>query len=475
MKSYKVLLGNKIIEQSSNMISVISPISNKEFAKVPGIESIEQIDSIFEISNSVFKEYKTTTFEERKERLLKFCELLENNKEELSDILVNEIAKNKNDSLKEIIRSIDYIKETIIEYKEIIDNPLVIDENTHGISGKKGEFIYQPLGVILAISPFNYPVNLLISKLAPALISGNVVVYKPATQGSIIGARISELLYESGFVNGEVTCIIGSGKDIGDSLILNKHVKMISFTGSTNVGQHISNVTSGVRLVLELGGKDPAIVLEDADLDLATKEIVNGAFNYNGQRCTAIKRVLAHESIYDKLVTKLNDSLNNLKIGTAKENNDITELISQKSLNYNLGLVNDALEKGATSLQKIETNGNILKPMILSNVNLNARIAWEEPFGPILPVIRFSSVKEAIEIANKSEFGLQASIFTNNLLKAREISLEIEVGTVNINRSSSRGPDIFPFLGIKSSGFGTQGIRDAILSMNQIKGIIHNN
>lgn len=475
MENYKVVLGNKIIDHSSNMIQVLSPISNKAFAQVPGIESKEQIDSIFELAQNVFKKYRRTSIEQREKRLLRFCSLLEKNKNELAEILVKEIAKNKNDSLKEIVRSIEYIKETIEEYKKIIDNPLVIDETTHKIKGKIGEFIYQPLGVVLAISPFNYPVNLLISKLAPALISGNVVVYKPATQGSIVGARISELLYESGFNNGEVSCIIGSGSDIGDTLILNKHVKMISFTGSTNVGKHIFDVTSGVKLVLELGGKDPAIILPDANLDLATKEIINGAFNYNGQRCTAIKRVLAHKDIYDELVSKLNESLKTLKVGSAIEDNDITELISQKSLSYNIDLVNDALNNGATSLQKIETNGNILKPIILSQVNLNARIAWEEPFGPILPIIKYNSVDEAIEIANQSEFGLQASIFTADLQQAKQIALEIESGTVNINRSSSRGPDIFPFLGIKGSGFGVQGVRDAIISMNEIKGIIQNN
>lgn len=475
MMNYKVLLGNKIIKDSRNMIGVVSPITNEVFAQVPGVESKEQIDSIFELAQEVFKKYRKTTLEQRENMLLKFCDLLDKNKEELADILVKEIAKNKNDSLKEITRSIDYIKETIEEYKNIIKNPLVIDEKVHKIKGKVGEFIYQPLGVILAISPFNYPVNLLISKLAPALISGNVVVYKPATQGSVVGARISELLYESGFVNGEVSCIIGSGADIGDTLILNKHVKMISFTGSTNVGKHISDVTSGVKLVLELGGKDPAIILPDADLQLATKEIMNGAFNYNGQRCTAIKRVLVHKDVYNDLVAKLNESLKTLKIGSAIDNNEITELISQKSLAYNIDLINDALSKGAVSLQKVETQGNILSPMIFSEVNLNTRLAWEEPFGPILPIIKFNSIEEAIEIVNKSEFGLQASIFTNDLKKAREIALEIESGSVNINRSSSRGPDIFPFLGIKGSGFGIQGIRDAIISMNEVKGIIHNN
>lgn len=474
MQNYRVLVGKKIIKESTQMMQVISPLTNKPFAQVPSIESKEQISMVFETANEAFKKYRKTSFEQRKNMLLKFCELLDKNKEELANILVDEIAKNKNDSLKEVIRSIDYIKETIIEYKKIIDNPLIINEKIHGIPGKIGEFIYQPLGVVLAISPFNYPINLLVSKLAPALISGNTIVYKPATQGSIVGARISELLYESGFINGEVSCIIGSGANIGDSLILNKYVKMISFTGSTNVGKHILDVTSGVKLVLELGGKDPAIILPDADLELATKEIIAGAFNYNGQRCTAIKRVIAHKDIYDKLVSQLNDALLNLKIGSAKENNDITELISEKSLNYNIDLINDALSKGATSLQKLQNKGNILYPMIFSNVDLNTRIAWEEPFGPILPIIKFNHIEEAIDIANKSEFGLQASIFTNDLEEAKKIALEIEAGTVNINKSSSRGPDIFPFLGIKGSGFGVQGIKDAIISMNEIKGIVHN-
>lgn len=474
MKQYKVLIGNKLVKNSENMINVKSPITNELLASLPAIKSQSEIENIFEQSQKSFLKFKDVSLFKREEMLLKFCDLLDKNKEELANILVYEIAKNKKDSLKEIERSIDYIKETIIEYKKIINNPLIIDEKTHGIKGKTGEFIYQPLGVILAISPFNYPVNLLISKLAPALISGNTVVYKPASQGSIVGARISELLYESGFVNGEVSCVIGSGSTIGDSLITNKYVKMISFTGSTSVGQHIADITSGVKLVLELGGKDSAIVLEDADLDLAAKEIINGAFNYNGQRCTAIKRVILHNDIYDIFVDKLNKLLQNLKIGTALENNDITELISEKSLQYNLELINDAIKHGSVTKQEIRYEKNLLYPMIFSNVSLESKIAWEEPFGPILPIIKFKNIKEAIEISNKSIFGLQSSIFTKNLDLAKEIALKLEVGTVNINKASSRGPDIFPFLGIKKSGFGVQGIKDAIYSMNEIKGIIFN-
>ena len=328
----------------------------------------------------------------------------------------------------------------------------------------------------MAISPFNYPLNLLVSKLAPALISGNTVVYKPATQGSCLGAYISLLLYEAGFQNGEISCIIGKGSEIGDLILENKDVNMISFTGSTHIGKKISQLNPLIPVILELGGKDAAIVLKDADIAKTAKDIVAGAFQYNGQRCTGIKRVLVDEKISYKLIDAINYELNKLSVGTAAEgNNNITEMINIDAAKYNLSLILDALKNSALTDQNIRLlENNILAPVVLYNVNSKCRIYYEEQFGPVLPIINFKSIEEAIEINNDSEYGLQASIYTENIELANKIAKSLDVVTVNINRSPSRGPDIFPFGGIKHSGKGMQGIKESIISMNIIKGIIQN-
>ncbi|MDE6289729.1 MAG: aldehyde dehydrogenase family protein, partial [Ureaplasma sp.] len=365
---------------------------------------------------------------------------------------------------------------TISEYEKFLDSKTIYTESEHHIKNKVAKFIYQPIGLVLAIGPFNYPINLLITKIIPALITGNTVIYKPATQGSLTGAYMSQLFYESGFINGEVACIVGSGEEIGNKLIESKDVQVINFTGSTKVGKIIQKHANNKRIILEMGGKDPAIILSDVDLEITANEIIKGAFSYNGQRCTAIKRVLVNEDVYDDLLKLLDSKIRDLKIGSASslEKNDITELISKSSINYNLSLIQEAMKNGAKTNQSILVKDGILFPVILYDLNIDSKILWEESFGPVLPIVKVKNSDEAIKIANMSSYGLQASIFTKNKILAEKIALELECGTVNINKAPSRGPDILPFLGIKDSGVGVQGAKDALISNLQIKGIINN-
>lgn len=475
MKKFPVLIGNKLVCNFENALKVYSPINNKVIGIVPKLSSSKEINDVFNDAKQAFLSWKKMNFKFRKKLVLKFVDLLKMNKEELVNTLIWEIAKNKDDSLNEINRTIDYILETINTFEKMIKNPLILDEKDHGIKGKNGYFSLEPLGVVLAISPFNYPINLLIAKIIPALLVGNVVVYKPSTQGSLIGAKISELLYKSGFNKGQVSCIVGKGSEIGDFVTSNLNIDMISFTGSFNIGNKISQQRNRIPIVLEMGGKDAAIVLKDANLKSAAKEIIKGSFSYNGQRCTAIKRVLVEEEVEKDLIKHLEEELSKLTIGSAIHNTNITELISKKAIKYNLDLVYDSIEKGAKTNQKIIVKNNIMFPLILQNVSLDSKIAWEETFAPILPIIKIKNWEEGVVINNKSEYGLQASIFTNNIKLAKIIANKLDVGSININKSSSRGPDIFPFLGIKHSGFGVQGISQTLLSMTRIKGLILNN
>ena len=240
---------------------------------------------------------------------------------------------------------------------------------------------------------------------------------------------------------------------------------MISFTGGSETGKHIAEKSKMIPLVMELGGKDPAVVCDDADLNFVAKQIISGAYSYSGQRCTAIKRVLANKKIANELVNILKNEVDKLTVGSPEENSIIVPLIDKKSADYVQGLIDDALAKGATLICGNKREGNLIYPTLLDNVTLDMRIAWEEPFGPVLPVIRVNSDEEAIKIANESEFGLQASIFTQNIDRAFNIAPKLEVGTVQVNGRTERGPDHLPFLGVKSSGMGVQGIRKSIESM----------
>ena len=224
--------------------------------------------------------------------------------------------------------------------------------------------------------------------------------------------------------------------------------------------------------MLELGGKDSAIVLEDADLDLAAKNIVAGAYGYSGQRCTAVKRVLVMDSVADKLVDKVSELVKDLTVGMPEDDADITPLIDTKAADYVEGLIKDAQDKGAKEVISFKREGNLISPVLFDNVTTDMRLAWEEPFGPVLPVIRVNSVEEAVEISNKSEYGLQAAVFTNNFPLAFKIAEQLEVGTVHINNKTQRGTDNFPFLGAKKSGAGTQGVKYSIEAMTTVKSTV---
>lgn len=455
-------------------IEIFNPSNDELLGSVPSC-SKDDVDMAFEAANNAFKSFKKSKISFRVEILEKISKVLLENTDELAELISKEVAKPIKDSKTEVVRSVDIITETIKEYQKIINSPRVYGEEELKTNKKKAIYHLEPLGVVLAITPFNYPINLLVAKIAPAIISGNTMVIKAASSGSLVTAKFIELIHEQNIPDGIINLVSGAGREIGDYIVTNKHVKMISFTGSTNVAKNICKNTAMIPLVLENGGKDPAIVLDDADLDLTVNEIISGAFSFSGQRCTAIKRVIVQKNIADNLIQKLNNKINNLNVGYPFDDNVfITPLINKKSLDYNLSLLEDAKQKNAILNQEIKYEGNLLWPVLVSNVKTDMRIWKEEPFGPILPIITFETISEAIELANDSDYGLQCSIFTKNIDLAIKMHLDIEAGTININKSSSRGPDILPFFGVKDSGFGIQGITDAILSMNKLKGLVVN-
>lgn len=350
---------------------------------------------------------------------------------------------------------------------------VLLDKQWKAASKNKLAVVRRELvGVVLAIAPFNYPVNLSGAKIDPALIAGNVVMFKPPTQESIFGLLLAKAFEEAGIPAGVFNTITGRGSEIGDYIIEHKEVNFINFTGSTPIGERIGRLAGMGPIMLELGGKDAAIVLEDTDLENAANQIVGGAFSYSGQRCTAIKRVLVVESVADKLAELLQAKVAKLTVGDPFDNADITPVIDNASADFIWGLIEDAQEKVAQALTPIKREDNLLWPVLFDQVTKDMKVAWEEPFGSVLPIIRVADTNEAVAIANESEFGLQSSVFTNDFKKAFEIAEKLEVGTVHINNKTQRGPDNFPFLGVKGSGAGVQGIKYSIEAMTNVKSIV---
>ena len=454
---------------SEQNIEITSPIDQSVIGSVPAMTK-EEVNLAVETASVAQKNWKHVTIDEKAEILYRAAELLLENKEELAEIMVKEIAKDKKSSLSEVDRTADFIKFTADTAKNLSGESIPGDSFPGGKTNKVSIVRREPLGVVLAISPFNYPVNLAASKIAPGLMAGNSVVLKPATQGSLCGLYLASIFQKAGVPNGVLNTITGKGSEIGDYITTHPGINFINFTGSTEVGKHISQITNMVPLLMELGGKDAAIVLEDADLDLAAQNIVAGGYSYSGQRCTAVKRILVVDEIADQLIEKILPRIEKLTRGNPLNKEvDIVPLISTKAADFVSELMEEALEKGAKLLTGGEREGNLFSPALFDHVTTDMRIAWEEPFGPVLPIIRVKDKDEAIEIANSSEYGLQSAVFTQNINNAFYVADQLEVGTVQVNNKTERGPDHFPFLGVKASGIGTQGIRYSIESMSRPK------
>lgn len=452
---FKAYVNGKFIT-TTNSLEIIGPRNNLAIGEVPALSS-NDISEAFEAATQAFKSYKSSSLDSRKEMLLKFAKLLLENKEAIANIMSDEIAKNFGEGVIEVERSVLYIEKTIKAWDEIKSEQIKV--------GKKiGNITRVPLGVVLAISPFNYPVNLVISKIAPALLAGNTVVFKPATNGSMVACFLAELIHQTKFPAGVFNLVTGRGRDIGDALVSNKNIAMISFTGSVEIGKNIAAKNPMIPLVLELGGNDAAYVRFDADLQNAAREIALGAFSFAGQRCTAIKRLIIHKNVFEVFLPLLLEEVKKIKTNP---------LVGHSSVKYVEELIHDAKANNDEFILEGAVEQNTVGFNIIKTTTAS-RIWKEEAFGPILPVVVIDDEQNLQDIFNNSNYGLQNSLFTTDKKWAFEFATKLECGTVNINRSSSRGPDDFPFLGIKDSGFGTQGIKEALLSMTRPFNVVEN-
>lgn len=470
---YRNLLHGRWVESAAGRtITIESPVDGSPVGSIQAM-SPEEVDRAIADTKVALENWALRPMAERADILYRAADLLEEHTDQIARIMAMEIGKTLKASANEVIRSAEFIRFTADAGQNIEGETVSGDKFPGGSTNKLSIVTHSPLGTVLAISPFNYPVNLTVSKVAPALIGGNTCIMKPPTQGAISALYVAEVFRLAGLPDGVLNTVTGKSSEIGDYLTTHPGINFINFTGSTATGRHISKLSEMVPMILELGGKDPAIVLEDVDVVKTAQLIVAGAFSYSGQRCTAVKRVLVLPGIAEALVRELTRQVEALKTGDPMDDEvTITPLIDLRAADYVQELIDDALAKGAVLLTGNRRVGNLLYPTLLDHVTTDMRVAWEEPFGPVLPILRVASVAEAIRLANESQYGLQASVFTNHIDQAFTIANRLEVGTVQINNKPERGPDHFPFLGVKDSGMGTQGIRYAIEAMTRPKAIV---
>jgi glyceraldehyde-3-phosphate dehydrogenase (NADP+) len=454
-------------------IEVRSPVDGSVVGVVDEF-SEQEIDSVLVRLARHQPEWAARPVDERARVLHQAADALDRHSSELAGLLVMEVAKSRKDAMDEVVRSADFVRHVAEEGRRSVGDAQFSDSFPGQVRNKLAVSYRVPYGVVLAIPPFNYPVNLAVSKVAPGLVAGNTVALKPPTQGSVVGTMLGRLFHQSGIPVDAFQVVTGRGRLIGDYLAGHPLVDMITFTGSSETGKRLTKQAEMVPLLLELGGKDPAIILADADIALAADHAVAGAFAYAGQRCTAVKRVLAVDSVADRLVDAMAERASRLTVGDPRDDATVTPLVDPEAAPRAERLVAQAVARGGRLVCGGGRRGNVVEPTIVDRVTAEMDLAWVEPFAPVLPVIRVGSASEAVQIANRSQYGLQAAVFSQNINTALHLALQLDVGTVQINGRTARGPDHFPFMGTKSSGMGAQGARHSIEAMTRLKSVVFN-
>lgn len=418
--------------------------------------SIKRISALVKNSKDAQIKWANLSILERISYFTKLKNELIKSKRELSELIKTEQGK----PLVEAKIEIDDCIETINYYSKNAEN-FLRDEDIDANNKK----VYQPLGVVAVISPWNYPFSTPFWAIIPALISGNSIIFKPSEEVPYTGLKIKELFNKAGFPKGVFEVIFGD-KNESEELV-KSDIDMVSFTGSVETGKSIMKNSSRKlhKVSLELGGKDPAIVCEDADLGLASEGIVWGAFSNSGQVCTSVERVFVHESVYDKFVSLIIEETRKLQ-----PEKDFGPVINKKLMNKIESHIKDAKDKKAKIIFGGKRQGNFYLPTILTNVTNNMKIMQEETFGPVLPIMTFKDLYEAIKLANSTKYGLGASVWTKDEKKGISIAKQIQSGIVWINDVNIPYHNC-PWGGVKYSGFGKVLSKEGLLEFVNIKHI----
>lgn len=461
-------------KQASVFSTLLCDISEKEpqlIGKTPemsGNFALKALEAAHNAFNYGQGEWPTMKVYERIRCMENFVEKMLSKREEIVKLLMWEIGKNLNDSRKEFDRTVEYINDTIEEYK-VIDRKGATFQNKSGVRAliRRG-----PLGVVLCLGPYNYPLNETFALLIPAIIMGNTTIFKPAKHGVLLIAPLLEAFQES-FPPGVVNIVFGRGREIATPIMKTGKIDVLALIGHSSSAislQDLHPQKSRLRLVLGLEAKNPGIILKDADIDLTVKECISGTLSFNGQRCTALKILYVHEDIKDKFLDKFSKAVDELKLGLPWDNTLLTPLPEPSKPKYITDLIDDAINKGAKIINKRggEKQKNFVFPAVLYPVNKDMNVYKEEQFGPVIPIISFNNISTPIKDMSESNYGQQVSIFGKDVDTLGPIidSMVNLVCRVNLNSACQRGPDIYPFTGRKDSAVATLSVHDALRSFS---------
>lgn len=466
MKKHLFINGEWI--EAKQYHALYSPYNGEQIAEIPFADESE-VEMAIEAAENAKTLMAKMPAHQRATILENLVRLLEENQDECARLIALEAAKPWTTAKGEVARTIMTYKFAAEEARRIHGETIPMDAAPGG-EDRVAFTIRQSLGVVAAITPFNFPMNLVAHKVGPAIAAGNTIVLKPASQTPLTSLYLAELLKKAGLPNGALNVVTGSGSKVGEQLIHDPRVKVITFTGSPAVGIGIRNKAGLKKVTLELGSNSALIVDRGVDIDSIIPRAVTGAFAFAGQVCISLQRVYVHEELYDSFVEKFVAQTQTLRLGNPLDpETDVSALISPKDVERSLQWIEEAKQSGATVAIGGAAQGNILQPTVLLNVSPKAKVSCQEVFAPIVLINKVSSVQEAIKYVNDSRYGLQAGIYTPSVATALQAAELLEVGGVMINDIPTFRVDHMPYGGVKESGVGREGLKYAIEEMTEMK------
>lgn len=455
-------------KEAGETYELTSPYSGEIIAKVAKA-TVQDVESAIEGAHETFKTFKNTTAYERAEILYKVVDILRQRKQEFAEILASEAGKPISAGLVELDRTIATYQFSAEAAKHTYGETIPLDA-APGTKDRIGFTKRVPLGVISAITPFNFPFNLVAHKLGPAFAVGNTVVLKPATQTPLSALAMAEVFKEAGLPDGALQIVTGSGGELSDVLVTHPLVKKVTFTGSGAVGMKIKEKVGLRKVTLELGSNAAVIIEPSTPIDKIISRTVSGAFGFSGQVCISLQRIYVHESIYEQFTKAFVEETKKLKLGDPFDpETDLSAMIHPKEVERMKQWIEEAKAQGASVAIGAEFTERTMTPTVMVNVKPDMKIVCLETFAPIVSIVPYKTLDEAIKYVNESDLGLNAGIYTNVLTDALKAADELEAGAVVINDIPTFRVDNMPYGGVKNSGYGREGIKYAIDEMTDLK------
>lgn len=475
MRAYegKLFIDGQWKSPIKGLIEEVNSPYNNDVVGTAAVASISDVELALCAAVRGAELWRKTPAHQRFAIMMKAAELADSRSEEIAQIISSENGKSLLEARGEAGRSGEIIRLAAFEGSQLYGHSLPLDANKGTGFDKIGFTLRQPVGVVVAITPFNYPALLVLHKLAPALASGNSVVLKPARATPLTALALAQCFLEAGLPAGVLNVITGAGSELGEALCRDSRVRKISFTGSTATGTYITQIAGVKKLSLELGASSPVVILPDADIELASRAVALGGYINSGQVCISVQRVIVHEKIKVDFLDALKPRVEAITIGNPKgEGVEVGTMINAIEANRVATSIKTAVLEGATLVTGGELEGTIIKPAIVSDVNPLASIAQEELFGPAVIVSTADSVEQALSYANSTPYGLGSGVFTRDVDLAIRAAREIDSGVVHINWTPLWRADLMPYGGLKASGVGKEGVRSTVEEMTEIKTVI---